>query len=70
MQLYGRTFAAGAELGTSVRDKLVEAGIIGSSPVLRRILDELQTVAPTDSTVLILGQTGTGRNSLRARFTT
>jgi len=35
--------------------------IIGDSQTLRRILDELQTVAPTDSTILILGETGTGK---------
>jgi formate hydrogenlyase transcriptional activator len=35
--------------------------IIGESPILKRILEQLQTVAPTDSTVLILGETGTGK---------
>ena len=35
--------------------------IIGESPVLKRILEQLQTVAPTDSTVLIQGETGTGK---------
>jgi formate hydrogenlyase transcriptional activator len=35
--------------------------IIGESPVLKRILDQLKTVAPTDSTILILGETGTGK---------
>jgi formate hydrogenlyase transcriptional activator len=35
--------------------------IIGDSVTLRRILEELQTVAPTDSTILILGETGTGK---------
>jgi formate hydrogenlyase transcriptional activator len=35
--------------------------IIGDSTSLRRILDQLQTVAPTDSTILILGETGTGK---------
>ena len=35
--------------------------IIGDSTGLRRILDQLQTVAPTDSTILILGETGTGK---------
>src|SRR3954454_22362812 len=36
-------------------------GIIGSSPALRRILDQVKTVATTDSTVLIQGETGTGK---------
>ena len=36
-------------------------GIMGSSPALRAILEEVQVVAPTDSTVLIEGETGTGK---------
>jgi formate hydrogenlyase transcriptional activator len=35
--------------------------IIGSSPALRKVLKLAQTVAPTDSTVLIYGETGTGK---------
>jgi formate hydrogenlyase transcriptional activator len=35
--------------------------IIGDSPALKRILDQVRTVAPTDSTVLIVGETGTGK---------
>src|ERR671919_676492 len=35
--------------------------IIGESPALKRILEQLQTVAPTDSTILVLGETGTGK---------
>ncbi len=35
--------------------------IIGSSPALQRVLDEVAKVAQTDSTVLILGETGTGK---------
>src|SRR5260370_1906321 len=36
-------------------------GIVGSSPALRGVLDQIRTVAPTDSTVLIEGETGTGK---------
>ena len=36
-------------------------GIVGSSDALREVLDQVRTVAPTDSTVLIGGETGTGK---------
>lgn len=36
-------------------------GIIGSSPALKFVLTEVERVAPTDSTVLVLGETGTGK---------
>jgi formate hydrogenlyase transcriptional activator len=35
--------------------------IVGDSAALRRVLKEVKTVAPTDSTVLIRGETGTGK---------
>jgi formate hydrogenlyase transcriptional activator len=35
--------------------------IIGSSERLRQVLQQVSKVAPTDSTVLILGETGTGK---------
>ena len=39
-------------------------GIIGHSPSLRRVLQAVETVAPTDATVLIRGETGTGKEML------
>jgi formate hydrogenlyase transcriptional activator len=36
-------------------------GIVGSSRSLREVLDLVRTVAPTDSTALIEGETGTGK---------
>ncbi len=35
--------------------------IIGKSTALRRVLRQVETVAPTDATVLIYGETGTGK---------
>jgi len=35
--------------------------IVGESPALRSVLKQVESVAPTDSTVLILGETGTGK---------
>lgn len=35
--------------------------IVGSSSALRGVLEQIETVAPTDSTVLIEGETGTGK---------
>jgi formate hydrogenlyase transcriptional activator len=35
--------------------------IVGSSEALRHVLTQVSKVAPTDSTVLILGETGTGK---------
>src|SRR5690242_18135037 len=35
--------------------------IVGNSNALRRVLDMVRVVAPTDATVLINGETGTGK---------
>ena len=39
----------------------VQTGIVGSSPVIRRLLDLIERVAPRDTTVLIAGESGTGK---------
>jgi formate hydrogenlyase transcriptional activator len=36
-------------------------GIVGKSAALRKVLDQVAIVAPTDSTVLLHGETGTGK---------
>jgi formate hydrogenlyase transcriptional activator len=38
--------------------------IVGESPALRRVLGQVEAVAPTDATVLIGGETGTGKELL------
>ena len=35
--------------------------IVGSSPALKAVLSSIMKVGPTDSTVLITGETGTGK---------
>src|SRR5262245_37051921 len=36
-------------------------GIVGQSPAIQHVLDLVETVAPADSTVMLLGETGTGK---------
>jgi len=49
----------------SLRAQLGQApwfeGIVGASPALRRALDAVEQVATTDATVMITGETGTGK---------
>jgi formate hydrogenlyase transcriptional activator len=48
-------------LQDEIRTELKFEEIVGNSDALRRVLAEVETVAPTDSTVLIYGETGTGK---------
>ena len=48
-------------LEDEIRTELKFEEIIGTSDALRRVLAQVETVAPTDSTVLIYGETGTGK---------
>ncbi len=48
-------------LEDEIRTEMNFAQIIGNSASLRRVLKNVETVAPTDSTVLIYGETGTGK---------
>jgi PAS domain S-box-containing protein len=48
-------------LETEIRTELGFEHIIGESPALREVLKKARIVAPTDSTVLLLGETGTGK---------
>jgi formate hydrogenlyase transcriptional activator len=44
-----------------IRGEMDFEGIVGQSPALRHVLNLVETVAPSDSTVLLLGETGTGK---------
>jgi formate hydrogenlyase transcriptional activator len=48
-------------LEDEIRTELNFEEIVGSSEALRHVLRQVETVAPTDSTVLIYGETGTGK---------
>jgi formate hydrogenlyase transcriptional activator len=48
-------------LEDEIRGELNFEEIVGSSAVLRRVLRQVEAVAPTNSTVLIYGETGSGK---------
>jgi formate hydrogenlyase transcriptional activator len=48
-------------LEDEIRSELKFEEIIGRSDALRKVLEQIETVAPTDSTVLIYGETGSGK---------
>ena len=48
-------------LEDEIRGELDFEGIVGQSSALRHVLSLVETVAPSDSTVLLLGETGTGK---------
>ena len=50
-----------AYLEDEVRSEHNFGDIVGESAVLREVLRKVETVAPTDSTVLVCGETGTGK---------
>ena len=55
-------------LEEEIRSEMNFENIIGNSPALKNVLELVETVAPSDSTVLLLGETGTGKE-LIARAT-
>jgi formate hydrogenlyase transcriptional activator len=48
-------------LEDEIRGEMDFEGIVGQSSALRYVLNLVETVAPSDSTVLLLGETGTGK---------
>ena len=68
---WGLGTAAAPAVSSDVKDELYSEkeirsgadfeGIVGQSVALRQVLEQVETVAGTDSTVLLLGETGTGK---------
>ena len=48
-------------LEDELRSEISFSDIVGKSTALRKVLQQVDAVGPTDSTVLILGETGTGK---------
>jgi formate hydrogenlyase transcriptional activator len=48
-------------LRQEVREVGAFSGVVGDSEPLRQVLSHVQVVAPADSTVLLIGETGTGK---------
>src|SRR5246500_4888808 len=48
-------------LEEEIRSEMNFENIIGNSPALKHVLELVETVASSDSTVLLLGETGTGK---------
>ncbi|HME32821.1 MAG TPA: sigma 54-interacting transcriptional regulator [Terriglobales bacterium] len=48
-------------LEEEIRSEMDFEQIVGSSPAIKHVLQLVETVAPSDSTVLLLGETGTGK---------
>jgi formate hydrogenlyase transcriptional activator len=60
-QLKDRLAGEKRYLESEIRSEMRWDEIVGGSPALRRVLDYAAIVAGTDSTVLITGETGTGK---------
>jgi len=60
-QLKDRLAQENVYLESEIRSELHFDDIVGNSQALKLVLREIETVAPADSTVLIYGDTGTGK---------
>ena len=48
-------------LGSELSSEYCFEGIIGKSPAIQNVLEQVSIVAPTDASVLLYGETGTGK---------
>ena len=56
-----RLLRRNAELARRLDEKFGFEGVIGNSPSMKRVIDQLKHVSNTNTTVLILGGSGTGK---------
>jgi two-component system, NtrC family, response regulator HydG len=56
-----RTQQENARLKETVAEIACPSEIIGQSAAMKRVFDAIETVAPTDATVLVTGESGTGK---------
>ncbi len=52
---------ANVELNRRLDERFGFEGVIGNSPQMRDVIERLKRIAPTNASVLILGETGTGK---------
>jgi formate hydrogenlyase transcriptional activator len=55
-------------MANNIQERVFSPEIIGESPRLRSVISQAAIVAPTDSTVLLLGETGTGKGCIAKRI--
>ncbi len=61
MQKYSRVFEQVSQILSKVEARELFPEIVGQSEAMRGIFNQIMKVAPTNSTVLIVGETGTGK---------
>src|SRR5215469_256722 len=57
-----RLARANRELKRQLDEKFGFEGVVGNSPKMHEVLSKLKSIAPTSATVLISGETGTGKH--------
>jgi DNA-binding NtrC family response regulator len=52
------------QLKSRIRDRVAPGSIIGDAPLMQRVFETIEQVAPTKATVLLTGEAGTGKELL------
>ena len=67
-RLKDQLHAENVYLRTEARERHSPSNIVGKSSAIRQVLEQIQLVSATDSTVLLLGETGTGKELFATRI--